>query len=162
MGTKPTPQRSETCPPTHPQTIRSPRKTLIDERRKQTMLARVGKKSCAGGENRIFGHVATHAGTMDLEPKWIHYRSSQVIYRRSTHPPTHPPSFGPSSLNNKLNRIAFCGKTRQTTQHNTWQHNTSQHYRAQHNTTRHTREHTTSYCSTKSHNTTHHITPRAL
>ena len=58
--------RSEKCPPTHPQTIRSPRKTLIDERRKQTMLARVGKKSHAGGENRIFGPVGPHAEIMDL------------------------------------------------------------------------------------------------
>ena len=61
------------------------------------MLARVGKKSRAGRENHIFGLTGPHAGIMDLEPKWIHYRSSQVIRplrgltvkSASGMPPTH-------------------------------------------------------------------------
>ena len=82
------------------------------------MLARVGKKSRAGRENSIFGLVGPHAGLMDLEPKWIHYRSSQVIYRRSTHPPTQrspvtlsPPKGGESvtgSLSILFSGSLFC------------------------------------------------------
>ena len=36
---------------------------------KQTMLARVGKKSRAGRENRSFDLFARHARIMDLEPE---------------------------------------------------------------------------------------------
>ena len=55
---------------------------------------------------------------MDLEPKWVHYRSSQVIYRRSTHPPTQrspvtlsPPKGGESvtgSLSILFSGSLFC------------------------------------------------------
>ena len=74
------------------------------------MLARVGKKTRARRENHIFGLVAPHAGIMDLEPKWIHYRSSQVIYRRSTQrsPVTLSPPKGGESVTGSLS-ILFSG-----------------------------------------------------
>ena len=111
MGTKPTPHAAKKCPPTHPQTIRSPRKTLIDERRKQTMLARVGKKSRAGGENSIFDPTRPHAVVMDLSHFQIQNRSSHVIYRRSTHqrsPVTLSPPKGGESVTGSLS-ILFSG-----------------------------------------------------
>ena len=78
-GPKTTAGSMKSAPPTHPQTIRSPRKTLIDECRKQTMLARVGKKSRAGRENNIFGPNGTHAGVTDLSHFQIQNRSIHCI-----------------------------------------------------------------------------------
>ena len=43
----------------------------------------------------------------DLPPKWIHYRSSQVIYRRSTYQPTYLPTYLPAYLPTYLPTTRF-------------------------------------------------------